>query len=134
LFEQLRGAQGRTRYRQLEELAHLDELALELNSHVSGLSNRGHGKYHLLLEVCRVLLVLLNGAQRLRYDTLQQARDRVKPDGHHGAARIKSKLAASLAGEQRNYDSQTAYRDHCVPEKLPETREVRSIHFRTPYG
>src|SRR5208282_6338174 len=110
LFEQLRGAQGRTRYRQLEELTHLDELALELNSHVSGLSNRGHGKYHLLLEVCRLLLVLLNGTKRLSHHVAQQAGDRVEPDGHHGAARIKPKLAASLTGQQRNYNCQTAYR------------------------
>jgi len=32
-------------------LAHLDELALELKSHVSGLTNRSHGKHYLLLEV-----------------------------------------------------------------------------------
>src|SRR5208282_5923862 len=119
LFEQLRGAQGRTRYRQLEELTHLDELVLELNSHVSGLSNRGHGKYHLLLVVCRLLLVLLNGTKRLSHNVAQQAGDRVEPDLHHGAARIKSKLAAGLTGEQGNHDGQTAYCDHCVPEDFP---------------
>jgi hypothetical protein len=85
------------------------------------LSNRGHGKYHLLLEVCRLLLVLLNGPERLSHNVAEQAGDRVQPGGHDGAARIKSKLAAGLAGEQRNYNGQTAYRDHCIPEKLPKT-------------
>jgi hypothetical protein len=89
-------AQGRARYRQLEELTHLDKLALELDGHVSGLADRGHGKHYLLLEVCGLLLVLLNGTQRLSHDAPQKAGDRVKPDLHHGAARIESKLAASL--------------------------------------
>ena len=115
--------QSRARYRQLEELTHLDELALELDSHVSGLSNRGHRKHHLLLEVCGLLLILLNGTQRLSDDAAQQARDRVEPDRHHGAARIESKLAAGLAREQRDHDGQTAYRDHCVPEELSKVRE-----------
>jgi hypothetical protein len=68
-----------------------------------------------------LLLVLLNGTKRLSHDVAQQAGDRVQPDLHHGAARIESKLAASLTGEQRNYNGQPACRDHCIPEKLPKT-------------
>jgi hypothetical protein len=68
-----------------------------------------------------LLLVLLNGTKRLSHDIAQQAGDRVQPDLHHGAARIKPELAAGLTREQRNYNGHTAYRDHCVPEKLPKT-------------
>ena len=111
----------RTRYRQLEELTHLDELALKLDSHVSGLSNRSHGKYHLLLEVRGLLLILLNGTKRLSNDAPQEAGDRVESDLHHGAAWIESKLAAGLTGEQGDHDGQTAYCDHCVPKDFPST-------------
>jgi hypothetical protein len=55
-----------------------------------------------------LLLTLLDGTQRHSYGVSEQARDCVEPDLHHGAARIKPKLAAGLAGQQRNYDNQTA--------------------------
>ena len=134
LFEQLRCAQGRARYRQLEELAHLDELALKLDSHVSGLSNRSHGKHHLLLEVCGLLLILLNGTKRLSNDAPQEAGDRVESDGimaQHGSSPswLRALLGSRATTMARPHIATTAFR------RIFQVREsMGNFILRTPYG
>jgi hypothetical protein len=81
-----------------------------------------------------LLLTLLDGTKRLSYGVSEQARDCVEPDLHHGAARIESKLAASLTGQQRNYNSQATYCDYRVPEDFPNARERGQFHFANSLG
>jgi hypothetical protein len=59
-----------------------------LDSHASGLTNGSHWKHHLLLEVCGLLLTLLDRTQRRSYSVSEQAGDGVQSDLHHGAARV----------------------------------------------
>jgi hypothetical protein len=112
----------------LEDLPHLDKLALKLSRKTSRLIDGRDRKDYLLLKIERLLFKLLNRSKRLCDRAAQQVRNRAQPGRDNRATGIQSELASSLARQHEHHDHQRHADSHGIPEKFPIAREYRWFH------